>query len=90
MEAGETGGVNYYSMEFLSGIFYYGDINRQGARMAQLHKKSTEAINLQNKGKKKGLISLYKKGYGKHPETLADVRAKEKAEFETLSQEDWS
>ena len=62
----------------------------RGTKMTQLHKKSTEAISLQNKSKKKGLIRLYKKGYRKHPETPADIRAKEKAELEALSQEDWS
>lgn len=59
--------------------------------MAQLHKKKpTEAISLQDKVKKERLLRRYEKGYRKHRESPADIRAKEKAELEALSQEDWS
>ncbi|HUO77406.1 MAG TPA: hypothetical protein VMU21_07490 [Thermodesulfovibrionales bacterium] len=51
----------------------------------------TEAIRLlRDKTEKERLIRLYEKGYRKHPEHLPEIKAKEKAALEVLSQEDWN
>ncbi|MCL5021864.1 MAG: ribbon-helix-helix protein, CopG family [Nitrospirae bacterium] len=50
-----------------------------------------EAIRLlRNKTEKDRLIRLYEEGYRKHPESLQEIKAKEKASLEALSQEDWN
>ena len=50
----------------------------------------TEAIRLLRAGQEKErLIRLYEEGYRKHPENVAEIKAKEKAAIEVLSKEDW-
>lgn len=50
----------------------------------------TGAIRLLRAGQEKErLIRLYEEGYRKHPENVAEIKAKEKAAIEVLSKEDW-
>ncbi len=50
----------------------------------------TEAIRLlRNKKEKERLIRLYEEGYRKHPESVVEIKAKEKAVIDVLSKEDW-
>jgi hypothetical protein len=50
-----------------------------------------EAIRLlRDKTEKERLIRLYEEGYRKHPENLNEIKAKEKASLDVLSQEDWN
>ena len=50
-----------------------------------------EAIRLlRDKAEKERLIRLYEEGYRRHPEYLPEIKAKEKASLEVLSQEDWN
>lgn len=50
----------------------------------------TEAIRLLRcKEEKERLIRLYEEGYRKHPESVAEIMAGEKAVLDVLSKEDW-
>lgn len=50
-----------------------------------------EAIRLlRDKAEKERLIRLYEEGYRRHPEDLPEIKAREKASLEVLSQEDWN
>lgn len=51
----------------------------------------TEAIRLlRAKDEKERLVRMYEEGYRKHPESISEIKAKEKAVLEVLSKEDWS
>lgn len=44
---------------------------------------------LRDREEKERLIRLYEKGYRKHPESIPEIKAKEKAVLDVLSKEDW-